>query len=73
MSKTSKTTKTNKRESLRRVRVLLSRIKAQQGQLSLLEGLELNEEERRTVEELKRELRELQQDAEFHINLLRER
>jgi len=73
MSKTSKTTKTNKRESLRRVRVLLSRIKAQQGQLSLLEGLELNEEERRTVEELKRELRELQQDAESHINLLRER
>ena len=75
MSKTSKTDKTNKtgkREALRNAKVTLSRIKAQQGQLSLLERCELSGEERSSVEKMRGELRELKEEAEFLINLLRE-
>lgn len=57
--------------AIRRAEVLLSRIKAQQGQLSLLERCELSEEERGSVEKMKGELRELERDAVCHINLLK--
>lgn len=59
------------RESLRKMKVLLSRIKAQQGQLSLLERCKLTEEEQSSVQTLKAELQELEKDAKFHIDLLR--
>lgn len=62
----------SRRESLRKAKVLLSHIKAQQGRLSLLERCELSGAERSSVEEMKRELRDLERDAEFHINLLKE-
>ena len=67
----SKTGKTSKREALGRGRVLLSRIKGQQGQLSLLERCQLSEEERSLVEKMKRELQELEEDANFHVTLLK--
>ena len=60
-----------KRESLRKMNVLLSRIKSQQGQLSLLERCELSEEEQNEVKKMKGELEGLEEDAKFHINLLR--
>ena len=68
----SKTGETSKREVLKEAKVLLSRIKAQQGQLTLLERCQLSGEERSSVEEMKRELRELEEEAEFHIRILRE-
>lgn len=59
------------REAVRKMRVILSRIKSQKGQLSLLGRLKLNEEERSLVEKMRGELQELEEDAKFHIDLLR--
>ena len=68
----SKTSKRDQREALRHARVTLSRIKSQQGQLSLLERCELSGEERSSVEKMKTDLQELEEEAEFLIGLLGE-
>ena len=61
-----------KHESLKKAKVLLSHIKARQGQLSLLERLHLSEEERGSLEQMKKELQELEEEAEFYIKILSE-
>ena len=59
------------REALRKAKVLLSQIKSRQGQLSVLERCKLSEEDRNLVKKMKGELQELEEDARFHIDLLK--